>query len=161
MLITIITQLPESHERAVSLTSGKSADIAYQLACFAAARMLFEVLCGLSWGTLSWLLQWGGINLLRRSAVPKVLQRRGVLSPSVIWPVLPATVLIAVVEGLILGWPLAVANTDTVNFDISDAPFVMITDGSILIGSVGIVVAFVLPSLVAGCMATPKSEGLC
>ncbi len=148
MLITVTTQLPECHEFAVSWSNGKSAGILYQLACLVAFRTFCEVLFGFFWGILSWFLQWGSISLLKRSRVR---------------PVLAAAILVAGLEGLILGWPLAWAYAGTVNFNMDDDPRppVTISDRSIMIEFVGIIIAFVLPSLVAGCMATPKSRELC
>lgn len=152
VLLTVGTQMPECYERAVTLTTGRLFDNLKELAGYAASRLLFEVPLGLFWGSISWLLLWGGVSVFRRTFMPRLLQRNGRSSPSFLWPVLAATIGIAIIEGLILGLPLAGFNTSDVNFDISDAPFVKISDRSILIENIGIVSAFVLPTLIAGYM---------
>lgn len=149
MLITVVTQLPECYERALTFTTEKPSSV---ICRFAETRALAEVPFGLIWGSLSWLLYLGGLKLFRRFPVPNRLKQRGILSPSLVWPVFAATVSIAALEGLILGWPLAGLYSGFVNTNLppGDYPFVMVSDRSIMVGALGIVSAFVLPTLAAG-----------
>ena len=141
LLITVLTQMPEYYERSLVLAPWEHSSIGSEMIGFAGGTSLIELICGLLWGSLSWLLQWGFAAL--RS----------------FWPRVPTVVLLVCVEGLLLGLPLANINTSMANFSLAgeDTPPVTISDGSIRIESIGILLAFPLACLVAGRMAAKQT----
>ncbi|MGI4790571.1 MAG: hypothetical protein ACRYFS_17185 [Janthinobacterium lividum] len=161
IVITVVTQMPECYQRSNALDAGTPSAIYRDLGEFAEYRALLEIPFGLLWGSVSWGLQFGGISVLRRFPVPKLLQAKGVTSPSFVWPTITATILVSLLEGAVFGLPAAALNTSFANFDLvsDDMPSVTINTQSIAIEAAGIVLAFVLPTLIAGCV-TSRSTGL-
>ena len=153
VLITVTTQLPECYQRSMSLDAGTPAAIDKDLAEFAATRALYEVPFGLFWGSVSWALQRCGLYLFGNTPLLLKWLRRGSNLSPVVWPDVAATLLAACIEGFAFGLPLASLYISVANFSmLDDAPPVTISDQSISIESVGIVLAFVLSTLVAGFM---------
>lgn len=149
LLLTVPTQLPECYERSVVNVPKDRMSIFGELIKFANGRLLIEVPLGVIWASLSWLLQWGMSVWLGRLPAPGYLRTERTKR---LWASMAAVVLLAAVEVVVLGLPLAYLNTDFANFSlaIDDTPAVTITDRSIMIESLGILLAFPLACLVAG-----------
>ncbi len=149
LLLTVPTQLPECYERSVVNAPEDRMSIFGELIKFAGGGLLIEVPFGLMWASLSWLLQWGVSIWLGRRPEPRFLRTEG---SKRLWAGMAAVVLLAAVEAVVLGLPLAYLNTTFANFSlaIDDTPAVTITDRSIMIESTGILLAFPLACLVAG-----------
>jgi len=133
LLTTVPTQLPELYERSLVNGPWEHRSVFSEMMGEASGRLLFEIPCGLIWGSLSWLLQWGISS--KQSQFPMV-----------------AVILVALVEAALLGLPLACINAGLVNFSLGteDGPSATITNRSILIESAGIFLAFTVTCLVAG-----------
>jgi len=154
VLLTVTTQLPECYQRSMSFDAGTPAAIDRDLAEFAATRAFYEVLFGLFWGSVSWALQSYGLYLFDNTPLLKWLRRRWVFPSPLVRPVLAATLLAAFIEGFGFGLPLAGFYVSAANFSLgigNDAvPPVTINDQSITVQAVGIMLAFILPTLAAG-----------
>ena len=166
VLLTVTTQLPECYQRSMSLDAGTPAAINRDLAEFAATRAFYEVLFGLFWGSVSWAVQSYGLFLFGNTPLLKWLRRRGVFPSPFVRPVLAATLLAAFIEGFAFGLPLAAMYVSVAHSSLgagNDAISpVTINDQSIIVQAAGIVLAFVLPTLAAGCLTkhTAKSTRL-
>ena len=122
--------------------------ISGELIKFAGGGLLIEVPFGLMWASLSWFLQWGVSSLLNQFRAAGFLPREASTRP---WANMDAVLALAFVEAIALGVPLAYINTGLVNFSMAtDDAVVTITDRSIMIESVGILLAFPLACLAAG-----------
>ena len=149
--ITVLTQMPECYERSQSLAPWRHTSIAGELVGFAFSRLLTEVPFALLWGSFSWLLSWGLFALLSKIDGRGRSQYNIELTLAI---VVKAVLLLAALETIALGVPLASINTDWANFSmaIDDAPALTITDRSIGIQSSGILLVFPLACLIAGFM---------
>ena len=139
ILLTVATQLPECYQRSNATDAGTPSFIYRDLAEFAMWRAVYEVPFGLLWGSLSWWLYSRRFDVQRHFA-------RLIMS---------ATILVALMQGVVFGLPLAYLYTLFANFGMGndDVPPVTINDQSIAIEAVGIVFAFILPTLFASSMA--------
>lgn len=147
--ITVLTQMPECYERSRSLAPWLHTSVPGELIGFAFSRLLAELPFGLLWGSLSWLLLWGALGMLGKFVRQSSLQYH---DRSALGIVLCVVVLLATLQTIALGVPLARWNTGAANFSLAtdDAPTLTITDRSIGIESDGVLLVFPLACLVAG-----------
>lgn len=162
LLVDVSTQMPECSERSPSLAAWRHSTVHAEMLGFAGSRALMDAPFSLLWGTLSWLLHWGLAALAARLGVPAFVRGAALR----LWPRVAPVVLLACLEALTLGLPLSALNTDFANFSlcIEDTPPVTISDGSVGIESLGILLAFPLACLAAGMLAVwrrrPKGSGV-
>lgn len=147
--VTVFTQMPECYERSLSLAQWRHTSIPNELVGFIFSRSLMELPFALLWGSLSWLSLWAALVILDRFVRRSSLQY---YERSVLGIALCVIVLLATLQAVALGVPLARWNTNEANFSlaIEDDPAVTITDRSIGIESDGIVLVFQMACLVAG-----------
>ena len=147
--VTLLTQMPECYERSPSLAQWRHTSIPSETVGFAFSRLLMEVPFALLWGSLSWLLLWGALVIENRLDRRSVQYREKPVAATIV----RAIVLVAALEAVILGVPLARMNTECANFSLAtdDEPAVTITDRSVGIESGGVLLVFPLASLAAGC----------
>ena len=158
LLMTVPTQLPELYERSLVNRPWEHTSVFSEMMGDAGGRLIMEIPCGLMWGSLSWLLQWGASAAVCRLRPPRLFQR-GALPG--LWSCLAPIVLLACGEATVFGVPLGNMNAGLVNFSLctDDSPPVTITDGSIRIESAGIMLAFPLACIVAGLLTTFFAAG--
>ena len=154
ILLTVMTQLPECYQRSNAMDAGTPSFIYRDLAEFVMWRALCEVPFGLLWGSLSWWLYLRRFDVQRHLIPPEVLLQKNSFSPFRRL-MTSSTPLVALMQGVIFGLPLALLYTGFANFGMGndDVPSVTINDQNITTEAVGIVMAFILPTLVASSLA--------
>ena len=118
-------------------------------------RSLIDVFCGVLWGSLSWLLQWGSSTVMDRLPAPRLF-RPGALTDH--RRQIASIVALASVEAVLFGLPLAGMNVNFINYSLrmDDSPLLTITDGSMRIECTGILSTFPLACLAAGLLAAKR-----
>jgi hypothetical protein len=162
--VTCLTQIPERYERSVLWAPWDHENVLREFCGFAFQGAIINIVCGLGWSLISWLMQWMALSVSHWHQ-KRMEPRR--TRPASKWVGLGAILFVTVVETVGLGIPLAAANTSFANFGIAgddtpegyddSVPFV-VSDRSIAIQSGGIMLAFPFACIVAGLRSLRRAE---